>query len=81
MVVDRVIFQNNQITVSPCFTFITETGVRLPKGAVTFYGAASPLQQLRRYYCDQVRQLRVVIGRSALLHNLPYHERLKIANT
>jgi len=32
MVVDRFIFKNNQITLSPCFAFIPRTGVRLPAG-------------------------------------------------
>jgi len=38
MVVDtcRFIFNNNQITLSPCFTFIPKTGVGLPKTGFFF---------------------------------------------
>ena len=37
MVFDRLNFKNNQITLSPCFTFIPKTGVGLPKPGVRFY--------------------------------------------
>jgi len=37
MVVDRFIFKNNQITLSPCFTFIPKNSVGLPKIGVGFY--------------------------------------------
>jgi len=37
MVVDRFIFKNNQVTLSPCFTFIPKPGVGLPKTGVGFY--------------------------------------------
>ena len=38
MVIDRFILKNpNQITIFPCFTFITKTGVGLAKIAVIFY--------------------------------------------
>jgi len=37
MVVDRLIFKNNQITLFPCFTFIPNAGVGLPKTDVGFY--------------------------------------------
>jgi len=37
VVVDRDIFQNNQITLLPCFTFISKTGMGLPKTGDSFY--------------------------------------------
>jgi len=37
MVVDRFIFKNNQITVSPSLTSIPETGEGLPKTEGSFY--------------------------------------------
>jgi len=37
MVVDMFIFKNNQMALAPCFIFIPETGVRLPKREVSFY--------------------------------------------
>jgi len=37
MVVDSFILKNNQITLSPCFTFIRRTGVGLPKTGTSFY--------------------------------------------
>jgi len=39
MVVDRFIFENDQITLSLCFTFIPKTGVGLPETGVSFYRA------------------------------------------
>jgi len=36
VVVDRLIFKSNQITLSPCFNFIPKTGV-LPNAGVSFY--------------------------------------------
>jgi len=45
MVVDRLFFKNNQITLSPCFsgtfmyTYIPKSGVGLPKTGVRFYCA------------------------------------------
>jgi len=36
MVVERFIFKNNEITLSPCFTFIPKTGVRLLKTGLVF---------------------------------------------
>ena len=38
MVVDRSIFKSNQITLSPCFTFVTGIGIGLPKTGISFYG-------------------------------------------
>jgi len=37
MVVDRLIFQNIQIMLSPCFTSIPKTGLGLPKTRESFY--------------------------------------------
>ena len=37
MIVDRLIFKNNIITLPSCFTFIPKTGVELPKTGVSFY--------------------------------------------
>jgi len=37
MVSDMFIFINNQITPSPCFAFIPNTDVELPKTRVSFY--------------------------------------------
>lgn len=39
MVVDRVIFKNNQITLSPCSTVKPTTGLGLSKAGVSFYWA------------------------------------------
>jgi len=39
MVVDRFIFKNNQITLSPCFTFIPKIRTGLPKTGFSFYCA------------------------------------------
>jgi len=41
MVVDRFIFKNNQITLSPCFTFTPKTRTGLPETGVSFYCVAS----------------------------------------
>jgi len=37
MVFDRFIFENSQITLSSCFTVITETGAGLPTTGVSFH--------------------------------------------
>jgi len=37
MVVDRFICKSNQITLSPCSTFIPKTGVGLAKTGISFY--------------------------------------------
>ena len=37
VVVGRPVFKNNPITLSPCFTFIPETGLGLSKKWATFY--------------------------------------------
>jgi len=37
MVVDKSIFENNHITLFPCYTFIFKTGVGLPKTEASFY--------------------------------------------
>jgi len=37
MVIDRFTLQNNKITLSLCFTFISKTGVGLPKTGASFY--------------------------------------------
>jgi len=37
MIVDSFIFNNNLITLAPCFTFIPKTAVGLPKTGVRFY--------------------------------------------
>ena len=34
VVMDKFVFQNNQITVFPSFTFIPKTGIELPKTAI-----------------------------------------------
>jgi len=39
MVVDMFIFKNNEITLSPCFTFIPKIGVGLRKTGVSFHCA------------------------------------------
>jgi len=39
MVVDRFILKNNEITLSPCFSFLPETGVGLPKAGLSFHWA------------------------------------------
>jgi len=36
-VIDRYIFKNNQIKLSPCSTFIPKTGEGLPKTGGSFY--------------------------------------------
>ena len=38
MVVDRFIFKSNQITLSPCFTFIPKTGVGLHETGISCVG-------------------------------------------
>jgi len=38
MVVDSFIFNHNEITRSPCFTFIPKTGVELPQTGFIFTG-------------------------------------------
>jgi len=43
MVVDRFIFENNQIMRFPCITFIPKTGVGLPKTGVSFHGVGTSL--------------------------------------
>jgi len=40
VVVDWFIFNNNEITITPCVTFIPKTGVELPKTGVIFYWVA-----------------------------------------
>jgi len=37
IVIDRSIFQNNQVTLSPCFTFIPQTNIGLPKTGLCFF--------------------------------------------
>jgi len=37
MVVDGFIFKNNQITLSPCFTFVPKAGMALPKTGASFF--------------------------------------------
>jgi len=44
VVVDRFIFKNNQMTISPFFSFIPKTGVGLPKIGVNFYCAFCTLE-------------------------------------
>jgi len=37
MLVDKFIFKNNKIALSPCFTFIYKISVGIPKIGVSFY--------------------------------------------
>jgi len=37
LVVHKFIFKNNQTMLSPWFTFITKTGMWLPKTRISFY--------------------------------------------
>jgi len=50
MVVDRFIFKNNQMTLSPCFTFIPKTGMGLPKSGISFYWVC--LHELFSWVCN-----------------------------
>jgi len=66
MVVDGFIFENNQITLLPCFTFIPKTGIGLPKIGVSFYFESSLELQ---YLCGKI-WVRI------LLNQAPDRERL-----
>jgi len=47
MIVDRFIFQYNQITLSSCVTFIPKTGVGLPETGVNFLCVQVKLASVR----------------------------------
>jgi len=59
MVVDRYIFNSNQDTPSPCFTYMPKPGVGLPKIGVSLYYVyyqnnlgKNSLKQVFRFCCE-----------------------------
>ena len=51
MVVERCIFNNNQITPSPCITVIPKTGMGLPETGVNLYRVRRVIRQALLIIC------------------------------
>ena len=77
MFVDRFILKNNQITISPCFSFIPKTGVGLPQKEVSFYCEWLEVQTTECYaMCNERVQnaLKKTAKKLSILHKLLCYE-------